>query len=610
MLHFDTKEEALRAVYGYRAFRGVQADAIDAALMSKDSIIVMATGGGKSLCYQIPAFVLGRTAVVVSPLVSLMADQVLALEARGVPAVFLGSAQSDPTVWQRLSTFQFIYITPELASTDRLREALREVQPCLIAIDEAHCVSEWGHDFRPEYRQLRELRGDDSLIPIMAVTATATPQTREDICTNLHLRDPRRLYLGVDRPNLVYTASPVKTFHVLESEVRAASGGSAIVYVSTTRETEELADKLEKALGHPVGAYHAKMDKERREEVHHAFVRDELTTVVATLAFGMGIDKPDVRLVVHYGACKTLESYYQQAGRAGRDGDPARCILLHAAADWPKLHNLLTRDVEQHTAERAVKGLNKMRAYCDLSDGTCRRAALALHFGEENVSHISCGQCDVCNASTRPRVDATNAARAFLKTVQVLDAWYGIGTVIEVCHGTKTPKHARLEELSVFGIGSEHSTHLLQSVSDACRTQGFVSQRMREPRPKVVYAAPELSEAGKAWLENSESTLDISVSDAPLSARKRGRGGSSGSSSSSSVATSSEAMDDPLFEKLRATRWRLAKGLPPYMVCSDATLRELVIRKPQTLQALLAIPGFGRLKVDKYGNDLIAVLQE
>ena len=630
LLRFATAEEALRAVYGYDAFRGVQADAIAAALAGEDALVVMATGGGKSLCYQIPPLVLGRPAIVVSPLVSLMQDQVLALQARGVAACFLGSAQADATLWRRLGDFQFVYVTPELAATERLREAAAALAPCLIAVDEAHCVSEWGHDFRPEYRQLHELRAGgggeeegeeeaDALrgVPLMAVTATATPRTRDDICANLALRAPRRLALGVDRPNLVYTALPAKTAAALEAEVRAVGRGAAIVYVPTTREAEEVAARLERALGRPVGAYHAKMERAAREEVHRAFVRDALTTVVATLAFGMGIDKPDVRLVAHYGAPKTLESYYQQAGRAGRDGEPARCVLLHAAADWPRMQALLTRGVDEGTAARARAGLRAMRAFCDLGAGDpCRRAALAAHFGDA-AGAIRCGACDVCRAPARAaeaRVDATDAARALLAVVRDLEGWYGLGTALEVCRGVASAKHARLAERRCFGAGAAHAAPLLQAVADACRARGLLEDVVREPRAGVVYAAPALTEAGAAWLADADAALDVAAADAarapPSRGGKRGRAGGGGAAGSSSAAGDGAlaGADAALFERLRVARRAAADGLPPYMVCSDATLREIARRKPRTRAALLDVPGIGRHKVETFGDALLAAV--
>ena len=449
----------------------------------------------------------------------------------------------------------------------------------------------------------------------MAVTATATPRTRDDICANLALRAPRRLALGVDRPNLVYTALPAKTAAALEAEVRAVGRGAAIVYVPTTREAEEVAARLERALGRPVGAYHAKMERAAREEVHRAFVRDALTTVVATLAFGMGIDKPDVRLVAHYGAPKTLESYYQQAGRAGRDGEPARCVLLHAAADWPRMQALLTRGVDEGTAARARAGLRAMRAFCDLGAGDpCRRAALAAHFGDA-AGAIRCGACDVCAPAraAEARVDATDAARALLAVVRDLEG------------GTASAPRSRCAAAS-----PRPSTRASRSAAASAR-----ARRTRRPscRPSPTRAARAAS--SRTWCASrarasstrrprsprraprgSPTPTRPSTSPRPTRRARRRRAAASAAARAAAARRGrrprrATARSRRRRRALRAPPRRAPRGgrrLPPYMVCSDATLREIARRKPRTRAALLDVPGIGRHKVETFGDALLAAV--
>ena len=605
MQSHPTKEDALRAVYGYDAFRGVQAAAIDAVVGDGvDVLVVMATGGGKSLCYQIPPLVLGRAVVVVSPLVSLMQDQVAALEARGLTAAFLGSAQSDPTVWARLGQTQYVYATPELAATERFREALRDrVRPCLVAIDEAHCVSEWGFDFRTEYRDLHELRafvGDEC--PILAVTATATERTRRDIATNLGFRrGARTLVTTVDRPNLTYTVARVKDFERLVDEVQRVDDGATIVYVPTVREVESIASRLAAALragsqkngrAVAVGTYHGQMDAAERARVHRSFSTDALSVVVATLAFGMGIDKPDVRLVVHWGAPKTVESYYQQAGRAGRDGDPARCVLFTAPSDWPSLQRLLTHGVDEATKTRNLAGLRGIRTFVDSM--VCRRVALATHFGEE-ATLAPCGRCDACTAPPpTDGDDASGHARVVLTVAAVLDGRYGVGTLVDVCRGTAKHEHHR--SLQCCGAAKDATAVELRHVVDACRTRGLVAETTVE-RAERSFASLVLTDAGRAWLADPNARLCV----VPLA--RRGAGASR--PTASAVATG----DVALFQRLRGVRREVANGCAPYMVCSDATLRDMIAKRPRTREELLRVAGIGEHKANLYGEAFLRVFR-
>lgn len=612
MKRFPTPHEALRQVYGYDSFRGVQEKAIDAVCAGSDVLVVMATGGGKSLCYQIPPLVLGRSAVVVSPLVSLLQDQVLSLASKGVSACYVGGGQEDHSVWSKMETYQFVYCTPEMAATERFREAMQEtIRPCLLAVDEAHCVSEWGFDFRPEYRSLRALRGLCEGVPVIAVTATATAQTREDIRSNLGLVSlpsfDAELVTTVDRPNLTYTLLPKEYDSVLLPEVkRAAPHGACIVYVPTTRGVEELATSLSSDLKGvaTVEAYHGKMEAEARKGVHTRFVMDETKVVVATLAFGMGIDKRDVRLVVHWGPCSSVEGYYQQAGRAGRDGEKARCVLCACNADWVRVERIVTMDGTPDSTRRALTALAKMRSFCG-STRDCRKVSLCRHFGDD-LPPLPCGECDACtfsSSSSEATVDVTAEARAILSSARDLEGRYGMSTILSTARGTPPPKHAsRLSSFPSCGMAKGVAQPRLQTVAEACSSRGWIEVAVQTHSSGASYNAVRITSSGREWLSDETSTLCIS---------DPGRASSSSSSSSLSSGRGADPNVDHVVSLLREVRRNVASrnGMPAYMIFPDKTLRAIAVAKPTTVHHLLSLHGVGKYKAERYGEDFLRVFR-
>ena len=578
-----------------------------------DAFVLMPTGGGKSLCYQIPALVRAGTGIVVSPLISLMKDQVDALAAAGVSAAALNSsleANEARSILARLhrGELELLYVAPETLMTEPFLARLRQLTevgrgPALFAIDEAHCVSQWGHDFRPEYVRLGELRNLFPGAPIVACTATADPQTRDDVRARLKLSDAPSFVTGFDRPNIRYTV--VEKHEPLQQLRRFLEGRpdeAGIVYCLSRKRTEEVADKLA-AAGFSAAAYHAGLSAEKRRRVQDAFARDDLLVVVATVAFGMGIDKSNVRFVVHYDLPKSVESYYQETGRAGRDGLPAEALLLFGLADAPFVRALIERsnadtDLERDPRQVRVE-LHKLDTMVGYADGlTCRRLTLLGYFGEQREH--DCGNCDIC-LDPPETYDATEQARMALSCVYRVGESFGMGHVVDVLLGADNEKiRARAhDKLSTYGIGAGTSREHWQSVIRQLIHRGYLSQDIAR------YSVLGLTAKARPLLRGEETlTLARPRTRVPLAKRSRSRMGGRGD------APTLGDEDGRLFEELRALRKRLAEqqGVPAYVVFSDATLAEMASRRPSTSAELLTVGGVGRAKLERYGSMFLSAI--
>ena len=584
-----TPDDVLHQVFGFPSFRGLQGGIVADVCAGRDCLAIMPTGAGKSLCYQVPALVRPGVAIVVSPLIALMADQVRSLTAYGVRAATLNSTSDDgeATIGRlRDGELDLLFVAPERASQPGFRALVGQIEVALVAIDEAHCVSQWGHDFRPEYRQLRAFCDALPGVPRIALTATADRTTRLDILDQLGIAADRMVVAGFDRPNIRYEVTPkTNAMRQLTAFLDTQRGNSGIVYAPTRAITDRVAETLARS-GVRALPYHAGLDGAVRSRNQAAFVAAEDTVMVATVAFGMGIDKPDVRFVAHLGLPKSIEAYYQETGRAGRDGDPAVAHLLYGADDIARARQFITSEGERRASDTAR--LNALIAFCETS--TCRRVPLLTYFGDP--APPPCGNCDTC-LSPPALADATEAARKLLSAVYRTGQRFGVGHLVDVLRGTASEKARKFghEQLSVFGIGRDVPHANWQALARQLEASEAL---VRDPEHGGLMLGP----AARPILKGEASIALREVAAAPARERRDRRGAAAGP-------------DDPLFEALRRVRRDLAaaSGVPPYVVFHDATLRAMAAERPRSLADLGRVSGVGARKLEAYGAAFLEVLQ-
>ena len=584
--------DALRRVFGFDSFRGVQDQVVDRVLNGQRTLAVMPTGAGKSLTYQLPAVMLEGTCVVVSPLIALMHDQLRAAEAVGIRAATLTSVDDNraETIERfRAGELDLLYIAPERASGEGFRNLLTQAKLSLFAIDEAHCVSEWGHDFRPDYRLLRPLLDRFPEVPRLALTATADAHTRADILEQLGIPQDGLIVAGFDRPNIRYAITPRENTTRQVIDLIAETPGPGIVYAQTRAGVEKLAEKLAAETGRPVLPYHAGLDPDVRRRNQAAFVASEEMVIVATVAFGMGIDKPDVRFVAHAGLPKSIEAYYQETGRAGRDGDPAVAHLFWGADDFARARQRIG-EVEQARQPGERTRLTALGALVETA--TCRRRILLRHFGETDASE-SCGNCDNC-LNAPAAIDATVTAQKFLSAVFRTGMMFGVGYIESILLGQSTDRSITNghEALSVFGIVEGEEAALIKPVARALL--------LRDALRANEHGGLEFGPEAKAILKGGAT---VSFVLPPKRERKR-RGGKAGGGDN--------PVGNPLFEALRAKRREIAQetGLPPYVIFHDSVLRDMALLKPGSIAAMGNISGVGARKLDAYGDAFLQVIRE
>ena len=593
-----TALSVLKSVFGYQSFRKGQEEVIHAALNGQDALVVMATGNGKSLCYQIPALCFDGLTLVISPLISLMKDQVDQLQANGIEADFLNSSQTleqQQQVQNKLISGQLklLYVSPEKVMTNSFFQLISYSKVSFIAIDEAHCISQWGHDFRPEYTQLGGLKASFPHAPIMALTATADYATRQDILTHLNLENPHKYIGSFDRPNIRYTLEEkYKPMEQLTRFVLAQKGKSGIIYCNSRNKVERIAESLRNK-GISAAAYHAGMETALRERVQQDFQRDNVQVVVATIAFGMGINKSNVRFVAHFDLPRSIESYYQETGRAGRDDLPAEAVLFYEPADYAWLQKILLEKPE--TPQRQIEQ-HKLEAIGEFAESqTCRRLVLLNYFGEHRQT--PCNNCDICLDPPK-KYDGLVDAQKVMSTIYRVGQCFGAHYVIAVLRGMHNQKiiERQHDKLSVYGIGKDKSKEHWQSVIRQLIHLGFVQQVIGELNPTL-----QLTESAKAILKGEEP-LELAmprISAISKIAHNPQR---------QSVAN----YDKDLFARLRFLRKQIAdkENIPPYIVFNDATLQEMAQYMPTNNIEMLQINGVGSIKLERFGQPFMALIQE
>ncbi|TDF36558.1 DNA helicase RecQ [Alteromonadaceae bacterium M269] len=589
----QTPDQVLQNVFGYSEFRAGQREVIDATLEGKDTLVLMPTGGGKSLCYQVPALVMSGVTLVVSPLISLMQDQVDALLANGVSAACLTSSLTSQEIVETYNgmyngQYKVIYVAPERLIHPDFIERLQNIQLDLIAVDEVHCVSSWGHDFRPEYRQLGQLKRFFPNVPMMGLTATADLATRNDILHQLNLNNPTIYKGSFDRPNIRYNLiQKFKAFDQLCDYLKTREG-SGIVYCGSRAKVDELVSKL-KEKGYNCGAYHAGHDAETRNRVQRNFIQDNIDIVVATVAFGMGINKPNVRYVIHHDLPRSVEAYYQETGRAGRDGLPAEALLLFNEKDASRVQRWIAMSDNVERQEIELQKFAAMQAFAESQ--TCRRQVLLNYFAEYNDQ--PCGNCDICIDPPR-KFNGSVAAQKLLSCIYRIKQSEGIQYVVDVLRGKQLKRIIENEHqrITTFGIGKNEADAYWHNVINQLIHQGLI--RIDITQNSVL----KLTEAARAVLKG-EQEITLAVPRLSVNTKKEN-------------PLDSRQYDKALFAKLKHLRKKIADEaeVPPFVVFSDATLVDMADKLPQTSREMLEVSGVGATKLERYGQEFLDAISK
>lgn len=624
-LNFSYKsspEQILKQVFGFDSFRPIQKEIIEQVLSHQDTVVIMPTGGGKSLCYQIPALLQDGITIVVSPLIALMHDQVSALQNTGVEAVFLSSSQNWDTYFQSVASIKngkakLLYLSPEaLSRTEKIQQLLTGINVNCITIDEAHCISEWGHDFRPDYRCIAEVRKLFPDATCLALTATATEAVKEDIIKNLSMKNPKVFVASFNRPNIfLEVATKINPFLQIKRCLDKHSGESGIIYCFSRKQVDELTEKLNKA-GYEALNYHAGLSDKIRSQNQNLFIRDKVKIMVATVAFGMGINKPNVRFVIHYDMPKSLEQYYQEIGRAGRDGEDSHALLLYSPADIHKIRFFL-EDKTEKDAQNAERLLQQMINYA--SSKRCRRNILLSYFGDTNpaIANINKNKpcdsteccCDICSSAPPKMTEITIPVQKLLSCILRTGQKYGMGYVVDVLLGSRQRRilDNGHEKLSTWGIGKELIKEDWYELTSCLIEYGYLKRT-------TDYNVLILTQKAKDALQKrSPITLPITLSktkteqpkdkskekiSAPIPKPKK------------YILATEDIEGQRIFSDLKALRRRLAEDedLPPYIIFADKTLVALAVEKPKTREALLDIHGIGSVKAERYGRSIIRII--